>query len=275
MFEYGQKGLPHALVHAKELVETYGHHGACCTCVGEAGHKEDIKDAAKFARTFGDRNQTQEGMLQYVLRQQLWVAVFALNTRRHGDVSSDDPMRAEDASAEDNTEPHPTRHVPGEANTLHQLRELLDVTSGWEDMAPVGGRPPRRWGSQFLSKRLLIARTELINLLRTVLRMDPTWANTTLLATQLQWECYGVAELDGGERKHRKIVGISTKTPQRRDFVRLRGNDPRGGAALSAQVIILRIRCNISTYTFVLLDIYGSLFDVYVMKIFLRILSKP
>ena len=63
MFEYSLKGLPHALMHAKELVETYGHHGGCCTCVGEAGHKSDIKNAAKFARTYGDRNQSQVDML--------------------------------------------------------------------------------------------------------------------------------------------------------------------------------------------------------------------
>ena len=44
MFEYGKKGLIHALVHVRELLETGGHHGAFCTCVAEAGHKEGIKD---------------------------------------------------------------------------------------------------------------------------------------------------------------------------------------------------------------------------------------
>ena len=64
VFEHGRKGLPHALCHARELVETYGHHAAACTCVGETGHKHTIKLASKFARTYGDRNQSQEGMLE-------------------------------------------------------------------------------------------------------------------------------------------------------------------------------------------------------------------
>jgi len=47
-FEYSAKGLTHALVHAPELVKTCGHHAACCTCVGEAGHKEFIKKSVTF-----------------------------------------------------------------------------------------------------------------------------------------------------------------------------------------------------------------------------------
>ena len=47
-FEYSAKGLPHALVHARELVERGGHHGAYCTSASESGHKKYIKLSAKI-----------------------------------------------------------------------------------------------------------------------------------------------------------------------------------------------------------------------------------
>ena len=50
-FEYSSKGLPHALVHAPELVERGGHQGAFCTFVNEVGHKNNIKKAAQLSRT--------------------------------------------------------------------------------------------------------------------------------------------------------------------------------------------------------------------------------
>ena len=136
------------------------------------------------------------------------------------------------------------------SNILHKLREPLhDYTRGWSDMVPVNGRPPRRWGARFLSKRMLITRAELLTLMRTKLRLDPTWRMITLLATQVHWQCYGVAELDGDERKHRKIVGISKVSNRRRDFVRLHGQDPVNRACLSAQVFLARIRHVCCTYT--------------------------
>ena len=52
MFEYSHKGLPHALMHATELVEQGGHHGATCTTVSESGHRFNLKMPAKFARTY-------------------------------------------------------------------------------------------------------------------------------------------------------------------------------------------------------------------------------
>ena len=231
--------MGHALQHASELVKTYGHHGACCTCVGEAGHKEDIKAAGKFARTYADRNQTQDGMLNYVNREQLWESVIALNTQQQNDETSTDHVSAADASAEADDEEQLLQLPRGIniSNILHQLREPLhDFTRGWSRMVPVDGCPPRRWGARFLSKRMLITRNELLTLMRTKLEMDPTWRMITLLATQVDWQCYGVAELDGDESKHRKIVGISRISNRRRDFVRLCGTDPTDGAALSAQV---------------------------------------
>ena len=264
VFEYSRKGLGHALQHASELVKTYGHHGACCTCVGEAGHKEDVKNAGRFARTYADHNETQDGMLDYVQRQQTWESVIELNEQQIDDFMSAEQQSAEEANAEaaDDEEPVAPQVVAESnlANILHKLREPLhNFTHGWSDMVPVDGRPPRRWGAKFFSKRLLITRNELLTLMRTKLRMEPTWRSITLLATQVHWKCYGVAELDGDASTHRKIVGMSRISNGRRDFVRLKGNDPVDGAALSAQVfhvyvtftshLLSRIRNIVITFT--------------------------
>ena len=161
MFEYGKRGLPHCLCHALELVETYGHHAAACTCVGEAGHKHTIKSASRFARTYGDRNKSQEGMLSWVQRELLWSAVLEI----HNSITPASETVSE--GGEDDT---PT----------HKLREPLDLTAGWSNTLTAGRRPPRRWASTFLSKRVLITREELVTLLRTKLEMDATWENITL-----------------------------------------------------------------------------------------------
>ena len=97
-----------------------------------------------------------------------------------------------------------------------------------------GGRPAPMWGAQFLSSRVLVARNELLTLLRTGLSMNPTWANILRL-TKLQWEFFGVAEL-GTVEKRRKFVGVSTHSRGRRDFVRLSGSEDN--TVLSAQVIM-------------------------------------
>ena len=77
-YEYGARGLP---IHAPELVKTCGSHGACCTCVAEAGHKQYIKQAANFSRTYASRNVSQDSMLGWVQRQTLWSAVIKHQTQ--------------------------------------------------------------------------------------------------------------------------------------------------------------------------------------------------
>ena len=223
MFEYGKKGLPHALFHARELVETYGHHGAACTCVGEAGHKIDIKSASRLVRTYGDRNRSQEGMLEHVHRDLLWSAVFEINRLAQPATGS-----ASEGDGEAHLPPAPAR------TPAHNMREpIRDFHEGWSRGLTAGARPPPRWESTFLSKRVLVTRAELVTLLRTKLQMPPTWPNITLLA-QLQWEFFGCAVSGDGIGARRKVVGISSVSPQRRDFVRLRGDEH--GTVLSAQV---------------------------------------
>ena len=230
MFEYGQKGLPHALVHTRELVETYGHHGACCTCLGEAGHKSNIKNASKFARVYADRNDTQDGMLEYVQRQQLWTAISEMQPteRDIADMSTNATADSNDTSSSERTD-DTNRHVDTPSNEQrlrYKLREpLSDLTKDWPSMrAAPGGQPPPTWDAKFLSKRLLITQTELVTLLRTKLEMEETWENITLLATQLQWECYGSLVIVDWDDKIRKVVGTSNVSRERRDFVRVRGH---------------------------------------------------
>ena len=82
MFEYSKKGLPHALMHAPELVKQGGHHGATCTTVSEAGHRYNLKMPAKFARTYLSRNSSQDGMLQWMLENKLLHSVIALDSQQ-------------------------------------------------------------------------------------------------------------------------------------------------------------------------------------------------
>ena len=225
-FEYSQKALPHALEHVPELVKTFGHHAGVCTCVGEAGHKINIKNAARFGRTYADRNETQDGMLEYVQRQELWVAVNKLiHTVPADNVEQDSSCDAADEGVGRRT-PRP--------RIRHKLHEPLHYTDNWAVMQPVRGRPPPMWGATFLSKRVLITRNELLTLLRTKLQLEDTWENITRLALNLHWSCFGVAllQVDG---RNRKIVGVSSQSA-RRDFVRLKGYYDH--TALSAQVIM-------------------------------------
>ena len=90
LYEYSQKGLPHALVHAPELVECGGHHGAYSTSVVETSHKYNIKIPVKFAKTYGSHNKSQDDMLRYVLFEILCLEVIELNEDNRG--MSDEPV---------------------------------------------------------------------------------------------------------------------------------------------------------------------------------------
>ena len=227
VFEYSKKAIPHALVHASELVQTYGHHGGCCTCVGEAGHKLSIKRPAKLGRSYGDKNETQADMLKSYQRHTTYKAVINLNTAH--DPVTINPDDAEDADSSSS----------GDDAGCCKLMERLHYTEGWSNMVPLPNhRPPPRWGGIFLSKRVLITRTELLTLLRTKLQMPETWMSICRLA-QLNWECFGVAQLTRDVRT--TVVGVNPRIPKRRDYVRLRGIEDN--TALTAQVIMfIRVR---------------------------------
>ena len=68
--------------------------------------------------------------------------------------------------------------------------------------------------------------------------MEPTWVNICRL-TQLDWECFGVAQLARDVKI--RVVGVHPRIPKRRDYVRLRGQVDN--TALTAQVIMfIRVR---------------------------------
>ena len=230
MFAYSRKGLPHSLKHATELVQTFGHHAGPCTHLGEIGHKVDIKEAAALARTYADRNKTTGEMTKYVQWRQLFLAVQKLlRTTKDKDVIG----VASDEGDDDSEANQTTVKTP--LKVLHLLQEDLHFCDDWKDMVPQGnGRPPPMWGATFLSKKVLLARNELLTLLRTKLRMAQTWTNIVFLAKTLDLKCFGSAILLSDDSK-RKVVGTSSTSPDRRDFVRLKGTVDN--TALSVQVM--------------------------------------
>ena len=222
MFEYGCKGLPHALLHAPELVERGGSHLVYDTCVAESAHKRYIKIAAKYSRTFASENKTELHMLQYIQRQQLWSAVIRLNekimNKKQDDVCSSPQEDTDEMMVlEDDTMVFRDRN---------QLSSCLPYRNSWCTMGnvPAGGATPHMWGATLFSKDVLVSRDELLTLLRGKLRMHPTLANNLVLAKNLQWEFYGSYKMYVPEtNSYRKFVGFDKHYPGRRDFVRPTG----------------------------------------------------
>lgn len=212
MFEYSKKGLPHALMHAAELVIQGGHHGATCTTVSEAGHRFNLKMPAKFARTYLSRNSSQVGMLRWTLENKLLTSAIALDKELFQDELSG-VLESEDV------------------NKVFTLRAPLHFADNWMALS-CRGRTPVAWGRVFLSKDVLVSRDELIALLRVKLNRDNTWPETIKLATKLRWECFGSIYW---ESQRRSIVGVSNASHKRRDFVRIEGYE--NGTALGGEVI--------------------------------------
>ena len=188
--------MPHCLQHARELVETGGHHAAYNTATAEAAHPHVIKSAAKFSATKASRNETYEGMLANMCWQTLWKA--AIERSEVGVV-----------------------RPPARARVRRTLTLPLPYTEDWSDTQFNRGRPPLHWKSTFLSKHVLITREELVTFLLHRLRMDNSMTNFTSAVKNLRWECYGGWSRDTPDGK-RTFVGFSNNN-SRRDFVRLRG----------------------------------------------------
>ena len=202
LFEYSKKGLPHALIHAPELVMQGGHHLAFCSSVGEVSHKMFIKVAAKFGRTYASHNKTESKMLEWVCWHRVYLAI--LECARNVDGVQEQGRRV----------------------TFQRDSLLLDSIpfEGWSQVLCDDARTPRAWGATFLSKRVLITRDELLTLMRTKLEMAPTLRNNVRLLKELHWEFYGSYSMYRDNRC-RRYVGISSRSPGRRDFVRLRGSE--------------------------------------------------
>ena len=161
MFEYSPKGLPHCLMHARELVETGGHHGAYNTSIAEAAHPDVIKEASKFSQTLASKNDTHEGMLSYLCWQTLWKAVIERNeaavVRPAARVRPFEPL----------TIPLPfTKHMS--ETEFHRQR------------------PPAGWKTTFISKHVLITREELVTFLLHKLELDHSTNNFIAVVKNLQ-----------------------------------------------------------------------------------------
>ena len=143
IFEYGRKGLPHALVHARELVETGGHHGAYCSSVAEAVHKNAIKRAAQFSRTLGSKNDTHENMLGWVLRHQMYDDVEKLHDRS---TSPQGRRHSSSSNGEDEDE------------RQHKLWTPLDYCRDWQELrsSQATNVISARWGSTCVRIRVIM-----------------------------------------------------------------------------------------------------------------------
>ena len=206
-YEYSAKGLSHCLMHARELVESGGHHGAYNTATAEATHPGVIKSASKFSQTLASHNETHEGMLAYVCWQKLWKAAIERN---------EEGLR------------RPARLQP----TREPLSIPLPYTEHWSDTVFTRGQPPRYWKSTFLSKDVLITREELVTLL-----LHKVGSLHFMAAVQsLQWQCYGAWSQHTPDGK-RTFVGLS-KDSSRRDFVRLRGLENNTALTVAIQMFV-------------------------------------
>lgn len=226
-FEYSNKGLPHCLVHAAEQVMRGGHFGACDTKTVEAAHKDFIKAASKYSRTYASRNDTQDHMLFWVLRQTLWKEVIKLNSKLLTAVA---PAVITDSSDDNDFQ--------------FKLVDPMRYTDNWfnNGLTP---RERRDWGSTFLSKQVLVTRAELLTLIAIKLGINPLPRNINRLRRDLTLTSYGGLRVMKGSKYH-QFVGISLKSSGRRDFVRLRGEE--ANTALSAQVRSITHSCIKPTY---------------------------
>ena len=208
VFEYSQKGLPHALMHMVEHVMRGGHFAAFCTFLAEVAHKDFIKMAATLSRTEADYNVSQDNMLKWVLWQTIFTAVI-----EHVSESTSDT---------DPPNHHPSTHDSGNDNNIGvevQIKEecplpYMDTWSGITDIAHA------RWQETFLSKRVRVTPKGFLSIMCRKLMMSASAPNRMKLRTELQWRCFGtLSETRMGLK--RKFVGIS-RSPGRRDFVRIR-----------------------------------------------------
>lgn len=210
-FEYSQKGLPHALMHYTELIMRAGHHGAACTSVVEAAHKLFIKAASRFSRTYASKTRSEEAMLEYVQRQSLYTEVVTRVQGRESGV--DHQVRHSDASDE------------SETVAKKKLTNRVPYTEGWHNLPCPGQKIPRAWGHTFMSNKIRLTRLEFLYGLAAALNLqdiqdEPDHKVFVRMLTHLHFDCFGILDMESDGRA-RRLVGISSISRKRRDFVRI------------------------------------------------------
>ena len=234
-YEYSGMGIPHALKHARELVECGGHHAAYCTSVAESSHKRNIKMASLFARTYANYNTSQGDMFRWILREVLWDAVHVLHEKRQA-IS---PSGGSSASEISDTCSSCSAGVSSASKekASYKLYGPKDYTTGWSDQVTFDSRgrtTPPKWKTSFLSSSVLVTREELLVLVLHKLGLPRSIANISKIVSELQFQCYATLSMKSTCGTQRNIVGISTSG--RRDFMRLKGE--KDGTALSVQIIM-------------------------------------
>ena len=233
-YEYSGMGIPHALKHARELVECGGHHAAYCTSVVESSHKENIKMASLYSRTYANYNTSQNDMFRWVLREVLWDAVHVLHKKRQ----STPPGGVSSASETTDTCPVGVSTASQKKSTCsYKLYGLREYTTGWSHQVTFDSRgrtTPPEWKKTFLSSNVLITREELLLLVLQKLGLPPTIASMSKIVKELQFQCYARLSMKSSCGTQRNIVGIDTSG--RRDFMRLKGE--KDGTTLSVQIIM-------------------------------------
>ena len=198
-------------MHARELVETGGHHGAYNTATAEAAHPHVIKSPSKFSQTRASHNETHEGMLTYVNWQALWKAAIERNEQNM---------------------PRPARR----RLALQPLSIPLPYTNDWSGTTFNRMRPERYWKSTFLSKDVLVTREELVTCLLHKLGADNSPVNFRNAVKSLQWQCYGAWSLHTPDGK-RTFVGFCNRS-SRRDFARLRGTEANTALTVAIKMFL-------------------------------------
>ena len=215
-FEYSQKGLPHALVHATEMVMRGGHYLAFDTTVGESKHKTCIKKPSRLARPYASKNESDAHMLSAVNRQTLYEAVekYRVVSKR-----SAEQVCATRLSSAVNSDRY--------AREIAKLWYPLPYGTAWvEDL---GRHTDNQWKTQFLSSKALITRGELVKLLyhklwddvRESTQRPPYRAMCKRLTRDLTWEFYGSLSIAYEDDNTRKFVGFDPHFTTRRDFVQI------------------------------------------------------
>ena len=143
----------------RELVMRGGHHGAFCTWLAEVKHKYNIKLPARLARTYNDRNLSQDKMLQSMLTQEIYGAAIACS-------ASIDPV-VHDSSSEINDPVGPAAAAAAAAAATAAAaavdRSPRDRLRYMEEWCQQTSQPGKAWQSVFLSKKARITRGEVLN----------------------------------------------------------------------------------------------------------------
>ena len=209
--------LPHALLHFPEIVARAGHHAGSCTFLAEVSHKDFIKTASKLGRTYGSRNRSEVEMLQWSLRDKLYVAAIRKSKRSTSfNISESESETTDDSIEREFTNPVSFLHAGG---VLYNKNRML----------------AKPWENTMISKRVRVVRRELLTLVCAKLSMSDTRENRTKLTKLLTWECYGVLN-ESRVGLRRKFVGLSDHFPNRRDFVRIKGSE--NNTCLTAELIM-------------------------------------